>query len=153
MDLVINEWFAEYCRVEETNEHKQQLKNFLEKFHNTKYVLYVRRPSDFLGKIHRYAKQYQSHRDTYSISIITYFIKTILLDSKRCVFVDEECILEEIVLEKLNEGNYSSDTYLFEAASKTKDKLIITTDDKLCRQMHGIADYQVINLSDFLQRY
>jgi len=58
-----------------------------------------------------------------------------------------------VILEKLREGNYSSDTYLFEAASKTKSKIIVTTDDKLCRQKHHIAGYKVIHLKDFLQQY
>ena len=153
MDLVINEWFAEYCRVEETNENKQLLKMFLEKFLQKADVIYVRQPSAFLNKIFSYAKQYQSHRDTYSISVITFFIKTILQNSDRCIFVDGPCVLDQIIVKKLEEGNYASDTYLFEAASKTTHKLIITTDDKLRKQMHSVAGYNVMNLRDFLQQY
>ncbi len=80
-------------------------------------------------------------------------MKFILQDSKRCIFVDEDCSLEEIVIERLSEGNYSSDTYLFEAASKTENRIIVTTDDKLCRQMNNIATYNVVNLTDFLKQY
>ena len=105
MDLVINEWFAEYCRVEETNENKQLLKMFLEKFLQKADVIYVRQPSAFLNKIFSYAKQYQSHRDTYSISVITFFIKTILQNSDRCIFVDGPCVLDQIIVKKLEEEN------------------------------------------------
>ena len=153
MDLVINEWFPEYCKVETPNDDKELLRLFLEKFMQKTDVLYIKTPSPFLNKIYTYAKEYQSHRDVFTIRIITFFIKQVIQDSKRCVFVGEECDLDETVLKKLKIGNYSSDTYLFEAASKTESKTIITTDDKLCKQMHNVAGYKVINLKDFLREY
>ncbi len=155
MDFVINEWFPEYCRVETPNESKELLRVFLEKFMQKTDVLYVRNPSPFLRKLYTYAKEYQSHSDVSTLKIITYFITRVVKDSKRCVFIDDECVLDEQILEKLNEPgtNYYSDTYLFEAASKTESKIIITMDDKLCRQMHNVAGYQVINLKDFLRNY
>ncbi len=118
-------------------------------------VLYVRNPSPFLRKIYTYAKEYQSHSDVFTTRIITYFITRVIQDSNRCVFISDECLLDELTLERLNEANtnYSSDAYLFEAASKTESKIIVTTDDKLCRQMHNVAGYQVISLKEFLQHY
>ena len=155
MDLVINEWFPEYCRVETPDGNKELLVSFLEKFLKKKDVLYIKRPSPFLDKIFTYGKEYQTHRDVYTIRVITDFIKQVILNSEKCVFVDDDCELENAVLDKLNEANtnFASDTYLFEAASGTANKLIITTDDKLCRQMHAVAGYQVINLKDFLKDY
>ena len=155
MDLVVNEWFPEYCKVEASKEDKELLKVFLEKFMQKTDVIYIRNPSRFLNKIYGYAKEYQSHRDVFTIRIIAYFIKQVIHDSNRCVLVDEECELDDIVLEKLNEENtnYSSDTYLFEAASKTESKIIVTTDDKLRDQMHNVGGYKVINLKDFLRQY
>ena len=151
MNLVVNEWLPEYFRPEASKNEKELLEVFLNKFLENQDTLTVRRPSPFLQKILLYAKLYQANTNIYQN--LYRFIKVVLQDSKRCVFIDEECILEEAIIEKLNEGNYSSDTYLFEAASKTDNKLIITTDDKLCRQMNDIAAYNVINLTDFLKQY
>ena len=155
MDLVINEWFPEYCKVEAHKEDKAQLKKFLETFLQNDDVLYIRKPSPFLKKIYTYAKEYQSHKDTFTITIITLFIKQVVLNSDKCVLIDDECDLDAEVIEKLNQENtnYVSDTYLFEAASKTESRIIITTDDKLRKQTHGINGFQVINLKDFLERY
>src|SRR3954471_14593266 len=124
MDLVINEWFPEYCRPETTKENRELLLKFLEQFLQKNDVLYVRKPSAFLNKIYKFAKEFQGHRDTYSISILTFFIKTVLQNSEKCKFIDEECQLDQTVSEKLLEGNYSSDTYLFEAAVQTESRLI-----------------------------
>jgi len=153
MDLVINEWFPEYCRAEASEEERELLDLFLTRFLSNRDRIFIRNPSRFLDKIKQYAKAYQAHRDIYTIAILTNFIKNIILNGERCQIIDEDCILEDVVTEKLQEGNYSSDTYLFEAASKTESKIIITTDDKLRRQMHNIADYKVINLKEFLQQY
>jgi hypothetical protein len=47
----------------------------------------------------------------------------------------------------------SLSTYLFEAATLTNTKKIITTDVKLIKQFEGNNTYKLILLKDFLKEY
>ena len=151
MDFVVNEWLPEYFRPTAEHAEKAMLQQFLISFMQRQDKIFVRRPSPFLDKIHRFSKLYEA--DTKVYRNISNFIKLILLDSTRCVFIDEDCVLEDHIIEKLSPGNFDSDTYLFEAASKTNSKLIITTDIRLRNQMENIREYKVVLLSDFLAGY
>ena len=86
---------------------------------------------------------------------INRFIKFIYLDSERCELIhDGEFELAEAIRKKLVEGgNTVSDTYLFEAASVTETKLILTTDAKLKALMENEATYKVELLDTFLANY
>ncbi len=82
------------------------------------------------------------------------FIKIILEDSQRCELIDnEEIILPELILERLIVGNYASDQYLFEAALLTREKIIVTTDERLMEQMQMNNLFQVLLLKGFLDTY
>lgn len=48
---------------------------------------------------------------------------------------------------------FNSDTYLFEAAMLSRDKIIVTTDEKLANQMRDVDTFRVVLLSDFLNDY
>jgi hypothetical protein len=153
MELVVNEWLPEYFKPDATHQEKQKLETFLHKFLDSKDMLVVRNPCEFLRKIYRYGKDYQNNTKTYNL--ITNFIKLILQDSERCRFInDNDFELPESVRNKLVEGgNTVSDTYLFEAASVTENKLIITTDVKLKALMDDFDKYKVELLDTFLTAY
>jgi hypothetical protein len=153
MELVVNEWLPEYFKPDATHQEKQKLETFLHKFLDSKDMLVVRNPCEFLRKIYRYGKDYQNNTKTYNL--ITNFIKLILQDSERCRFInDNDFALPESVRNKLVEGgNTVSDTYLFEAASVTENKLIITTDVKLKALMDDFDKYKVELLDTFLTAY
>ncbi|HEV8081583.1 MAG TPA: hypothetical protein VGP55_00170 [Chitinophagaceae bacterium] len=153
MEFVVNEWLPQYFKPDASIEEKQKLELFLNKFLERKDKIFVRRPSEFLRKIHRFKKDYQYNIKTYNE--IGKFINLILLDSDRCFFVDDdEFKLSEAIINKLVEGgNTVSDTYLFEAASATKNKLILTTDMKLKTFMANEETFRVELLDDFLEKY
>jgi hypothetical protein len=153
MELVVNEWLPEYFKPDATHQEKRNLETFLYKFLDSKDMLVVRNPCEFLRKIYRYGKDYQNNTKTYNL--ITNFIKLILQDSERCRFInDNDFVLPEPVRNKLVEGgNTVSDTYLFEAASATENKLIITTDVKLKTLMNNFDKYKVELLDTFLTAY
>ena len=153
MDFVVNEWLPEYFRSDATVEEKRKLEVFLNKFMLRKDVLYVRRPSEFLGKIYRYAKLHQ--HDNKVSTELKKFIKTILYDSERCFFVDDgEFNLADEITAKLTEGgNTISDKYLFEAATMTSTKTIVTTDLPLKSLMIDNVTFKIELLDDFLTRY
>lgn len=153
MDLVVNEWLPEYFRPNASNNEKQKLEKFLNRFIEKNDKIYVRRPSEFYRKIHRYKKDYQNNLKVNEQ--IGKFINLILLDSDRCIIVDDgEFELSDEIKKKLIEGgNTVSDTYLFEAASATKTKLILTTDVKLKALMENNETFKVELLDTFLINY
>jgi hypothetical protein len=151
MDFVVNEWLPEYFRPNAEHAEKALLEQFLVSFIQKEDKIFVRRPSPFLNKIHRFSKLYETDAKVYKN--ISDFIKLVLMDSNRCVFIDGNCALGDGITAKLSPGNFASDTYLFEAASKTNNKVIITTDTRLCNQMQDSDEYKVILLSDFLAGY
>ena len=153
MEFVVNEWLPEYFKPDTTNEEKEKLEKFLIKFLERNDKIFVRRPSEFLRKLLRFANDYQNYPNVYEN--IHKFITVIYLDSKRCKIIhDDEFELSEVIVNKLNEsGNYNSDTYLFEAASVTETKLIITTDEKLKIHMENNGTFNVRLLDEFLTYY
>ncbi len=152
MDFVVNEWLPEYFRPDASQEEKILLETFLQKFMQKEDRIFVKQPSEFLNKIYRYAKLYQTNSKVYSLIVL--FINLVLRDSRRCVFVNDDIILlPEQLQVKLQEGNYASDTYLFEAASITENKVIITTDVRLRNHLRDISEYHVTLLKDFIADY
>ena len=116
MEFVVNEWLPEYFKPDASDEEKQKLEKFLNKFMERKDKIFIRNHSEFLRKILRYANDYQNNHKVYEN--INRFIKFIYLDSERCTLIhDGEFELSEAIRNKLVEGgNTVSDTYLFEAA-------------------------------------
>lgn len=153
MEFVINEWLPEYFKPEASFEEKKKLEQFLNKFIAQQDKIYVRRPSPFLSKIKQLAKAYQNNVKIYGE--LKKFHSTVLRDSNKCQFInDGEFELSEAIRDKLIEGgNTVSDTYLFEAASATKSKLIITTDTKLKKLMEDEGTFKIKLLDDFLTNY
>lgn len=154
MDLVVNEWLPEYFLPEASTEEKKSLETFLNRFLERNDRLVVKKPSPFLDKIYRYAKDYQRMDEI--VQPIRTFIKLILLDSNRCKFLSEEEIeeLPTSVLEKLEVGNYGSDQYLFESATAINgEKIIVTTDEKLIVHFAGEDFCELALLDNFLESY
>ena len=75
MEFVVNEWLPEYFKPDATSEQKLQLEKFLNKFMVRNDKIYVRKPSEFLRKILRYANDYQNNPKVYGN--INRFIKFI----------------------------------------------------------------------------
>ena len=155
MEFVVNEWLPEYFKPDASLAEKQLLKKFLYRFlERGTDRIFVKRGSEFERKIYRYAKDYQ--RDLKIVSPIRSFIGVFIEDINRCERVENSSIpLPKDIVEKLNQPNtnYISDTYLFEAATFTKNKIIVTTDEKLVHQMQDIGEFKVILLTDFLENY
>ena len=154
MELVVNEWLMEYLRPNASHAEKALAQQFLQRFMQREDdKIFVREPSAFLDKVFRYTKVYINNTEI--LQFYRQFIKQILLDQNKCCRVTENVDLHDAILEKLNQPNtnFYSDTYLFEAAVFTKDKLIITTDERLAYQMRDIEAIKVVLLSDFLKDY
>jgi rRNA-processing protein FCF1 len=152
MEFVVNEWLPEYFLPNAAKEEKLFLQNFLQKFIQRNDKIIVRSPSPFLKKIYRFSKDYQTNQKV--SQNLKAFIQLILKDSTRCRFIDdEEFNLPNSTKEKLAEGNYISDEYLFEAALFADSKIIVTTDERLIEQMKNEVGFKLILLSTFLETY
>jgi hypothetical protein len=153
MEFVVNEWLPEYYKPDAPKEEKEKLEKFLVRFIERNDKIFVRRPSAFYKKIHRYKKDYQNNLKVNEH--LGKFINFILINSDRCFIVDDgEFELPEEIRNKLREGgNTESDMYLFEAASATESKTIVTTDAKLKAWMENEKPYRVVLLDDFLTDY
>ena len=153
MEFVVNEWLPEYFKPDASNEEKEKHEKFLLRFLQRNDKIFVRRPSEFLIKLKKFAKDYQNYPIVYEN--IHKFITIIYLDSNRCKIIhDDEYELSDKTRNKLIEGgNTVSDTYLFEAASATDTKLILTTDARLKEWMESEEEYNIKLLDDFLTNY
>lgn len=155
MEFVVNEWLMEYLRPEASDDERKLARRFLQRFmQRPDDKIFVRKPSAFLSKALRYAKLYQNNTET--VKLYRNFIKDILLNQEKCYLVNEEMIpLNNDIVEKLHQPNtnFNSDTYLFEAATFTKDKVIVTTDERLAYQMQEVSEINVILLTEFLKMY
>jgi len=77
------------------------------------------------------------------------------MDSERCFFVDDNEfeLSDEITNKLIKGGNTISDKYLFESATITQTKIIITTDTKLKKLMKDEGTFTIKLLDDFLMNY
>ncbi len=155
MYLVVNEWLPEYFLREALPEQKRQLEAFLNRFMVRDDVLYVQENSPFEAKIYRFAKDNQQYPVYQNIK---QFISNIMQDNKRCRLVERKEDIPAEIDEKLNQlgTNYNSDRYLFETAwllPENESKIIITTDEKLKKQMAHNQHFEVVLLAEFLKTY
>lgn len=150
MEFVVNEWLPEYFKPDCSVEQKNLLNKFILKFFEKNDQIFIRNPSPFLDKLYRFEKNYFEPKLRKPVS---FFIQNILENSDKCVQVMEEINLPQNITKLLSKGNFASDTYLFEAASLTNSKKIITTDIKLIKQFEDNNIFELILLEDFLKEY
>ncbi len=148
MEIVVNEWLLEYMKPKAKQKEREAVNTFFEKIDKGQIKIVVRRPSAFLNKCHKYRKIF--HGDPYSRTALKRFIATVLKDTTKCRFVDDNELspLSSDCKKILTQGNLNSDAYLFEAANTTKQKVIITTDAKLAKAFSKSQSFQVTLLSN-----
>ncbi len=152
MDFVINEWFAEYLKPDATVKERQKFyqfyKWFLEKNNSNRIIINTEQP--LYIKLQRYAKSYQIYP---SGKLFKSIISTLLINNTKTLLVDEDFELPDKLNELLQNGNFSSDAYLFKCALQSKSKIIVTTDSRLQKHTEAYEDVKVILLDDFLNDY
>lgn len=154
MKIVINEWLPEYFRPNESIENRDKAIRFLEKLIDHQDNFVVKKGSPFEKKINKYSKE--CSYDLTARQLYKGLIKLMMNPTFSTIVRAEEIAeLPARILNKLNlpNTNYSSDTYLFEAASTTEEKIIITTDIKLVTLFQDEKEYNVVDLDDFIKNY
>ncbi len=150
MEFVVNEWLPEYFKPEENQQCKNQLSKFVQRFFEKNDQIFVRNPSPFLDKLYRFEKNYFDPKFRKQIGL---FIYNVIENPIKCTQIHGNIILDDETNKLLSKGNFASDSYLFEAATMTNSKKIITTDVKLIKQFDGNDTYELILLEDFLKEY
>ena len=153
MDFVINEWLLNYFLPGANKREKKQLFYFLQRFEDRRDRIVVLRPSPFTAKLDVFANLYSRNQTVYPL--IKRFITGVLLNPSRATLISINEPLPYQTLAVIYElgTNYQSDEYLFHAALRTESKLIITTDEKLCRAMVDDQVFKVVLLTEFLKTY
>ncbi len=156
MELVVNEWLPEALKPEGLDKEISQADTlaFLEKFISNKDKIVVKNESAFEKKVHFFKKKYAYDKE--ALKLLKALLR-LIQDEKYCRIVDESELasLPERINEKLNlpNTNYSSDIYLFEAASTTTEKTIITSDIKLVELFQEEEEYKVVHFDEFIKNY
>jgi uncharacterized protein with PIN domain len=154
MELVVNEWLPEYLRPDTPSTDRANAVQFLQTFYNRGDKIVVKKDSAFVRKVSKYDKNFQYDLD--SKKLFKQLIQLIFRDSARCKLLENQEIetLPSNITDLLDGiGNFSSDTYLFEAAMQAEDRIIITTDDRLVEQTQENGVIRVVLLADFLHTY
>ena len=147
MEVVINSWFPEYIKNFESPEKSKILKACLRLIIEGKCTIAIRRPSEFLSKIHALPKNFPECRN-----LVSFVVRDILNDSTRCRFIDDDEVeaLSDKTEDLLSVGNYASDRFLFEAANTSVDKCIVTTDARLMNQFKDSDEFRFFTPQQFL---
>ncbi len=154
MDFVVNEWLPEYLRPTASLEERKKASAFLKPFiTKPKDRIVVLEPSDFLRKIHCFRKEFDY--DIESRYFYKKFIKAILENLEKCLQITESDspVLPVELQDKLSQGNFFSDTCLLKAAQYSDSKIMVTTDERLQKNMSDTPSFQAILLDDFLAGY
>ena len=156
MELVVNEWLPEALKPEGLDKEisQEDALEFLKKFIDKGDKIVVKSESTFEKKAHFYKKIYAY--DKASLELLKALLR-LIQDEKYCRIIEESEIntLPKRITEKLNlpNTNYHSDTYLFESASTTKEKIIVTSDRKLIQLFQEEEEYRVIHFDEFMSTY
>jgi hypothetical protein len=150
MELVVNEWFPEYLAERENLQTQKLLIDFLQRLKANNHKMVIKKGSPVEDKMLRLPK-FIPYDAKFKIRY-DFVLQQFVFNSSRCRLIQKESlvVLSPQVIEKLSEGNYISDQYLFETAAVTEDKTIITTDERLVEQMRTTQGFKLILLSDYL---
>ena len=152
MEIVVNEWLPEWLAPTGTDIQHRNALIFLEKFCSKDDIIVVKYDSAFTDKLLKYPKFFSGYPE--HARKLSFVISQILYNSNKCRLLYENELLP-LPMDVLNllTGQANSDTYLFEAAFTSTDKIIITTDDRLIVQTQNNGHIRVIHFDEFMAVY
>ncbi|MBL7797985.1 MAG: hypothetical protein JNJ90_15950 [Saprospiraceae bacterium] len=151
MELVVNEWFLDWHSPNASMEEQKHAGLFLKCLLENDHKLVLLRESPFMQKLHTYRKAFDFYIPA-RLSLKTFF-SNILNNSDKCRIVENALPLPAELEDKLSQGNFSSDRYLFESAQETEQKIIVTTDQRLIAHIGQTDNFRLITFEDFFQNH
>lgn len=149
MEFVINEWYLDWHRPNESSENQAKARRFLEWLRTSEHRIVLLRGSPF----HRKLNLYSSYSGFPMTQFIKVFFGKIFDNSDKCRIIETPPELPADILDKLSVGNFASDRYLFETAETTEEKIIVTTDTKLTKHFEGNGRFQLWSVEEFMTRF
>lgn len=156
MEIVINEWFLDWHRPDAHPENQHAVFKFIQWILQADCRLVILRNSPFTQKLNRYRKDFDFECKTRES--LKLFFSQILVNPEKCRIIEDvpaisleaEAILNRPVEPPLT--NFESDRYLFESATTTEQKIIITTDQKLIERFNFQEEFQLVTPEAFFEK-
>jgi len=149
MEIVVNEWLLDYMRPDSEDSDKIKVSKFVNAWVEKCDKVVIRRTCQFTSKFYHHMKKFG-----WDIDFKKRFTK---LDHLLFRNSDKTIIVEEFDIKKLpkeiEEKTPLDDKYLIELAYSSRDKTIVTTDQRLKKKLHDDVDLKIYLLEEFLGGY
>ncbi|MBK6932259.1 MAG: hypothetical protein IPH12_15910 [Saprospirales bacterium] len=157
MEFVINEWYLDWHRPDTSLENQEMARKFLNWLLASEHRIVLLRGSPFHQKLNDYRRRF----DYYHMCRIylKLFISQIFEDPAKCRILEYAPPLSSEIVAFLQRPvappltNFESDRYLFESAEATREKTIVTTDDKLMLHFANNGHFYLMSVEDFFSNY
>lgn len=149
MEIIVNEWLLDYlCPHTDANKTKS-VARFLNALLEKCDKIVIRNPSPFIKKFYKYMKQYQS--DNECKKRFSRLNQLFFYNYDKTIIVDDRDIGK---LPPETEGKIPpKDKYLVELAYFSKDKILVTTDNRLKEILEVAPEIKVHLFEEFINNY
>ncbi|MBK7938433.1 MAG: hypothetical protein IPJ82_15740 [Lewinellaceae bacterium] len=149
MEFVINEWYLDWHRPDESPENQAKARKFLEWLTTGEHRIVLLRGSPF----HRKLNVYSSSIGYPMTQFLKVFFGKIFDNPEKCRILETPPELPFEILKKLSVGNFASDCDLFQSAETTDEKIIVTTDTKLMKHFEGNGRFELWSVEMFMAKF
>jgi hypothetical protein len=150
MEIVVNEWLLDYMRPDSKDSDKiKTFKKFVNAWVKKCDKIVIRRKSPFTSKFYRHMKQFGWNPDFKECS--KRLLDLLFYNSDKTIIVEEADIKK--LPKEIEEKTPLDDKYLIELAYSSRDKIIVTTDQRLKEKLHDDVDLKIYLLDEFLGEY
>lgn len=146
MEIVINEWLLHYSKADSDLKKKKIAYNFLVCLQNKQFKIIVNWSSKFKEKFYHFWED--SKHDDRS-NILFKLLSYLLFNSDKTELLMRNGI--ELIPSEIIKICPDDDLYLLELAYYSKDRIIITMDERLIDRMKGHSDIRFFLPEEFLK--
>ena len=149
MEIVVNEWLLDYmCPNSDSNKTTMAIQ-FINAVVKKCDKIVIRRPSPFVSKFYRYMKEFgwdPKFKERYKK-----LNQLLFLNSDKVIIADNIDI--EKLPKEVRKKIPNDDRYLIELAYFSKDKIIVTTDERLKEKLRDEDNLKVCLPEEFFKEY
>jgi predicted nucleic acid-binding protein len=149
MEIVVNEWLLDYMCPDSEDSDKIKTFKFVNAWVKKCDKVVIRRTSPFTSKFYRHMKKFGWNTDFKKhFSRLNHLL---FYNSDKTIIVEEADIKK--LPKEIEEKTPLDDKYLIELAYSSRDKIIVTTDQRLKEKLHDDVDLKIYLLDEFLGEY
>lgn len=148
MEIVVNEWLLDYMCPDTDSKKTSMAIQFINAVVKKCDKIVIGRTNPFVLKFYRYWKSFSWDTDSNKR-----FKRLHLLfrDSDKTIIIYDADIKK--LPKEIEEKTPPDDKYLIELAYSSKDRIIVTTDQRLKEKLQGEVDLKIRLLEEFLGEY